>query len=274
MNKGNTTAVFELFDSTLAEITPGLLGLWTTQPGASEVSFSLDSQPPADIPLWRSNFPADFNQVDKLLINSQERLKTFQQALNTLPDRIEHLITLVDSGAIDDIAFSVSATESPLAGPEQTLLTAVQTLKGIEPPQPVDVDFGIGQQLSGGWKQAYEQFQAFANRAIATTANVAWVETQIQGTTFARTIVNWTGDINTIWMNEVNAEQQLLHQRSLALALASRNELLQTLTTAIQLALKMSISLSLPGNAILALPAVWTFINQIVNQSREGKKDV
>ncbi len=264
--KENAKVVFELFDSTLAEMTPELLGLWTTQSSASEVAFDLNSQPIADVPLWRANFPADLSQVDRLLTDYEGRLEESQRALHTVPDRIDRLLTLSDVSVTDGLSFGLDLEDYPLAQPEQEMLSALQEYQGMEELHSFAVGFGIGEELLNSGKQSYEQLQAFAKRTIDIVANYAWVETQIQGKTVARTAVGWTGDFNSVWMDGVSVEQQRLHQRSLALALASRNKLLQTLTTTMQLALKISVSLSFPGGAILALPVVWKFINQVVNK--------
>jgi len=261
-------AVFELFDSTLAEITPEWLGLWTTQSRMADVAFDLNSSVNAEVPLWRANFPADLRQVGQILTDCEARLEASQDALGQVPDRLDRLITLASLGGADDLAFGLSPTEQPLVQPEQELLAALQELQGVGEPQSFGVDFGVGEKLFGGWKQSYEQVQVLTKRAIEVIANYAQVETQIQGKTLARTTVGWTGDVNTVWIDGVNVEQRMLHQRSLALALASRNTLLQSFTMAVQLALKVSVSLTLPGGVIWALPAVWKFINQVVNNQR------
>lgn len=265
----NATAVFELFDSTIAEMTPELLGLWTTQPSqskAADVACDLDSQFISDVCLWRSHFPVDFSKTDSLLRDCEARLEESQKALSTVPDRLARLLKLSNSKVGDDLAFDLSPTESPLTQPEQELLITLQELQGMEQTQSFDVDFSGSKELLGVWRQSLEQFQAFNKRVIHSLSTYALVETQIQGETVARTAVGWAGDFSSIWRDEVNAEQKVLHGRSLALALASRNALLQSFTMAVQLALKVSVSLSLPGGIILVLPAVWKFVNQVVNK--------
>jgi hypothetical protein len=79
-----------------------------------------------------------------------------------------------------------------------------------------------------------------------------------------QTTVSWSGDVNTVWRVGLSPEDVKLHQRTLALALQSRDTLLQILVMATQFAVKLSVLLAMPGGAILALPAAWKFINQVL----------
>ena len=268
MNKqDDTTAVFELFDSTLADITPELLGLWVTQPTDHELAFGVESQPAADVPLWRSRFPADLTQADDLLIRNEARLKHSQAVLHSVPGQLNRLLQQSHARGTEDVSFDWAATEQSLTLPEQELLTALQDLQDMDQPQSFGLDVGGGGALSRGWNQASEQFQAFMNRVLSVIANYAWVETQVEGQTVARTALGWTGGMNSVWLKGVSVEHQRLHQRSLALTLASRQTLLEHFKMAVQLATRVSLAMSLPGGAILALPAVWRFINQIIHKT-------
>ena len=80
----------------------------------------------------------------------------------------------------------------------------------------------------------------------------------------ARTVVGWTGDLDTLWEQYLRPEQIDLHRRSLNLAITSRAAMLRTFIVTTQGAAKLSILLATPGGAILALPAAWKYVNQIL----------
>jgi hypothetical protein len=75
--------------------------------------------------------------------------------------------------------------------------------------------------------------------------------------------------MDTVWSEDVRPDQAALHQCALALALASRDTMIRTFIIAARGAAKLSMAMATPGGAILALPAVWDFINRV---TAEGKK--
>jgi hypothetical protein len=258
--------VFELFDQTLAETMPEIIGLWITNSGTadSSVAFVPNSETDENVPVWRANFPADLDRATAHLISSEGSLIQSQSALAPANDRVDRLIHSIRSKS--DLAFDLPAVGEDLAQPERELLASLQALQ-----QPdVATSFGIGEGVVGLSHQAFERFQSFIARLLQVVTQYAWVETQVEGRTLARTIVGWLGDVNHIWRTGLDAAQISLHQRTVSLALASRDTLLQTFSTAVQTALKLSVLLTMPGGAILLLPIAWKFIDQVMAQSRKG----
>ncbi|MEH2080096.1 MAG: hypothetical protein V7K89_08795 [Nostoc sp.] len=267
MNGNRQSPIFELFDTTLAATIPGLVGLWTTRPADmainTEIAFALNSETVVNAPVWRANFPTDLNKASLYLTHSEEILIRSQQALSTASDRVDRLMDAIASEST--LAFSLSALVTELAPPERTLLQALQTIQ-----QPLPTSFGIQEAIGGYSQQVFEQCQSFVERLLRVIAHYAWVETQVAGQTLARTAVSWLGDVDNIWQTGLNATQVSLHQRTLTLALASRDALLQTFSAVVQATLKVSVLLSVPGGVILLLPAVWKFIDQVMTQSNGG----
>jgi len=259
----DSSTVFEIFDSTLAETAPQLLGLWTTKPTPSNTSFDVNSVTIADTPLWRANFPSSLEKANYLLVNSEARLNESQKALDTAINRINLVIANTEMESKGGLAFDISSARKELTPPEQELLMSLRELQEIQSPSE---SFSVSDKRLNDWKQGFEQFRSLLQRSLEVIANYAKVETQWQGQTYAQTVVSWTGDMNSVWREGINSEQVVLHQRTLALALASRNTLLQTFSIAIQLALNWSVALTVPGGFILALPATWKFINQVIGK--------
>ena len=253
------TPVFELFDATLAETAPNLIGLWVTNSSGSEAAAAFAPEAVVNTPLWRANFPDDESKATALLSNSEARLVSTQKELGTVLDRIDLLIPPTDAGMKAGLAFEVSEGQG-LASPERELLTSLAVLQNREQPE----SFGTS-------AERFEPFHSLAERLQRVTAHDARIETQIQGLTIAQTVVSFTGDVQSVWQEEVNAMQVALHQRTLALALGSRNTVFQTFSVAVQAALKLSVLLALPHGVILALPATWKFIHQRLGQASAGR---
>jgi hypothetical protein len=256
------TPVFELFDATLAATAPNLIGVWSTNLSASEAAVAFASEAVVNAPLWRANFPDDERKATALLSNSEARLVSAQKELGTVLDRIDLLIPPTDSEVKAGLAFEVSESQG-LAPPEQELLNSLAALQNRGQAEP----FGLGAERV----RAFEPFHSFAEGLQGVMAHDARIETQIQGQTIAQTVVSFTGDVHSVWQEEVNTAQIALHQRTLALTLGSRNTVFQTFSVAIQAALKLSVLLALPHGVILALPATWKFIHQRLGQASAGR---
>ncbi len=96
--------------------------------------------------------------------------------------------------------------------------------------------------------------------------HVAWVETRTGGRLLGQTVVGWTGKTRTVWNLVEDREARTLHQRNVAVALASRLGLLRTMTVVAQGAAKVSMLLAASGGigAVAALPLAWRFVQQVL----------
>lgn len=263
----NPQPVFELFDKTLAGIAPTVFGLWATAPLSPAEAIAFDtsadttSRVPPEVPVWRVNLPADMNLAATRLTGGEARLDASREAMKKAPDRLGTFVKAQSAG----MAFDISSGGRELAKPEAELLVLLNEIQAGRPP----VSFGLGEKLFGGWQQTTDRFQAFVDRLLKSFAHYIWVETCIQEQYLGRTGVGWTGDMNTVWQQGLSTAQVELHQHSLALALASRGELIRTFSLAVRGAVQLSVLLTMPGSALLALPAVWKFVNQILADLKE-----
>jgi hypothetical protein len=250
--------VFQFFDTALTEITPDVLGLWATVPtsSAQAMAFGTTVETMAQPPLWRANLPGDPHLAEQHLASGEMKLCASQKALAVATDRLMAFIDAQPAG----VAFSIASADSAIAQPEAELSVFMSQVRAGR----ASVSFGLGERLVGGWDQATQQFHAVLERLRQLMAYYVWVETRVQQELLGQTTVSWTGDVETVWRLGLSPEQVILHQRTLALALRSRDTLLQTLVMATQFAVKLSLLLSMPGGVILALPAAWKFINQVL----------
>jgi len=286
---GSPQAVFELCDGAQARTAPDVLGVWTTAPSfdstqdrpfdgvypersrgtrdrsspAAGVAFDTTAVATAEPPVWRANLPADPNLAAAHLDSAEASLDASRAALTTAADRIDALVEERE-GQSTGLAFDVSAAGAELAQPERELLALLKDAeKGLPSVSGEAVSFGAGEDVGGGWRQATQQFQGFVDRLQQVVTHYAWVETHTQGQLLGRTTVGWTGDMDTAWQEGLDPAQAALHQRTLTLALASREMLIRTFVVVASGAARLSMLLSTPVGAILALPAAWKFINQV-----------
>jgi hypothetical protein len=242
---------------------PGVLGNWDIPPlpVGEVVSFGAPSPDIGPAPAWRVDLPADPSAAIQQLENSRAELQASQEALNNVPDRIENLVNRSQAEARGEVSFA--AEPLPPAEAELIRMLGAAGQIAVRGEQP-EVSFGLGQDLGAELRKATEGFQQFTQRISRLIAHFAWVETQVTGHLLARTVVGWTGDTDTLWEQYLGPEQIDLHRRSLNLAITSRAAMLRTFIVTTQGAAKLSILLATPGGAILALPAAWKYVNQIL----------
>jgi hypothetical protein len=254
----DSQTVFQCFDGGLAEISPDVLGLWATVPTSSSqaLAFSTNVEPVPHAPLWRVSLPAELHLAQHHLASAEAKLQASQKALATATDRLGVFIEAQRAG----VAFGIASADRRTSQPEAALEVLLRAIHEAQAP----VSFGLAEHLGGGWEQAAQQFQAILERLRQLVAYYVWVETRVQEGLLGQTTVSWTGDVHTVWREGLSPAEVELHQRALALALQSRDTLLQTLVMVTQFAVRLSLLLSMPGGVILALPAAWKFINQVL----------
>lgn len=259
--------VFELHDP-LVRPSPGeMFGLWNPLPVVVQpASFSVPVTavtPEAEAVLWRVNVPADFGLAAAQLARQTTWLDASSQAIEGTVQRLQ---VLADSSAASSSglhSFAAVSSSIILPLPERELLATLETLR-----QP-SLSFGVGETLARGWEEAVAQFERFMAWVRRVISHFAHIDTQMGGHRLALTTVDWTGDVATICQAGLSREEMMLHARALALALNSRDVLLRNLVVVVQGALDIAARLSLPGGPILALPALWRFVQRVLELQRE-----
>lgn len=263
----NSRGAFELLDGAFGDALVNVLGVWEVvpRPSSGEVStYGTTSAGMAESPIWRAELPRNLDVAETKISRAEAKLNVSKKTLDTLEERLGKAIEVHPT-----LAIGPSSTGEALAKPEAELLAVLSEIQRLSSPA---VSFGVGEMLLGGWQEASKQVADILDRVVRVVACYAFVETRVQEQLLGRTTVSWTGDVNTVWRGGFSPEQVLLHQRTLALALDSRDTLLRTVLMVTQLAVKLSVFLSTPGGVILALPAVWRFIHQALNESDERIK--
>jgi hypothetical protein len=216
---------------------------------------AFDTGSGSEAPLWHVNLPADTREAARQIAAGEASLEAARRSLNAASCRLDTFVRSQSSG----LSFGVARAELSQARPEAQLLKALTEIREGRGA----ISFSLEEDRATWWTQSAPRIEAFVRRALQFIMHYAWVESEMEGRLLGRTAVSWTGDMDTAWQEDVHPDQAALHQRAVALALASRNTLIRTVIVAVRGAAGLSMAMATPGGAILALPAVWDFINRV-----------
>lgn len=251
--------VFEIFDTTLAESTSDVLGIWVPQ--SIEGAFAAGTGTGDDVTYWRGHLPTDLRLAVSSLYQNETRLQQAQQALPKASSRLTAVLQQEQSGHVFD---STAASTTPMAEAE-----LLQQLQMLEQPS---ASFGIGEHISSEVHKVTEQFQSFLERILKVITQLAWVETYMGEQLLGKTTLSWTGDISTVWPLQHPSTSIMLHQRMVALTLSSRMLLMSIFVLVMRGAATLSTLLASPAGPILAAPALWNFINLVIAEYSEYQR--
>ena len=217
-----------------------LLGLWAPAAG-----------PGGEAPVWRASYPADLDEAEAGLKEVHRMMGAAEAALAEAPARLEAFAARQAAGQ----QFVSYGPQAAAPQPESDLALLLLEMRQGAAPE----NYATGGKPAGRWDQAVEAVEGLIERLERSLSDYAWVETRVGGHLVAQTRIGWTGDAQTVvqapWPDP---RLMALHRQTLALALASRQALMRTFTAALEAAVKLAAS-----GGILALPAVWRFINQV-----------
>ena len=234
--------------------------------GASAVSFAASAETAVPPATWRVDLPPDHQAAAQELEVYASQAQASLQVIAALPERIDSLVARVQDAGAAGLSFS-AAEQAELPDEESDLLLSLYEIDHLAD----QVSFGLEERLPQDWQSSYRQFQAAASRLLRSISHLAWVETSQGGQLLGRTSVGWAGDMQTFYRPALLPQQALLHQRSLEVALAARYALIRLFTATIAASSRLSLLLATPGGALLSLPAVWKYVNQILSEIEQYK---
>ena len=255
--------------SNFSDPLPAAFGSWQFESSKdmTGLSFGMDTGAQEAVPVWRRDFSPHPETAEAELSASEALLQASLQELNAVPGRIDDLINQVQAESAGGVSFAVSSMEA-LPEPEAELL---DLLDSINRPS-LGVSFAVGGEDQSKIEQAFDQFSADMDHLLRLVTHFAWVETEIEGRLLGRSVVSWTGDLETNWAMDLQEEVYQLHKRSLKQALGTRNIALHAVTITAQSAAKLAVLLAAPGGALLALPVAWKFVKQILADVQKYKE--
>lgn len=217
---------------------PGLdaFGIWTS------------SESTATQPIWRANWSADARADLDGLADADARLRRASAALEIAGVRLDRHVR--QSG-------TVYAVDTP--APEATLTALLQA--ATVAAEPV---FALPDAASL-WSRVVTDFTAVLATARRMCGYPAWVETSVAGQLFGRTVVTWTGEQVSVWQASPSNRDVFAHIRVLDLAIRTRATFLR-MVAVVARAARVLTALATPLGPVLALPAAWKFVDEVVRE--------
>ncbi len=256
-----TDNTFQLSGFVFPGVNEDPFGMWDVGPATSGISFAAGEAAQPEEPLHRANFTSIAEGRAQLQLK-QEALSE-QEAL--LQQAEQRLAEFGRSGSSVSFAASI---DQPLefVQPEQDLEAALQRLT-------VPVSYGLFDRKTQAEQQsdleATGQWRQFLEQVREMIANYARVETELAGNSIGQTAVSWTGDFRTIWTPAVSLADMNLHRRNVDVTLQWRLGTMRFVGVVGAGAANVAVKLGIPGGQLLALPAVWNFVKDVLAEWRK-----
>jgi len=256
-----TANTFQLSGFVFPGVTADPFELWDVVPTPGGVSFGVGETAAPEEPVHRVNFTTPDEGV-ALLQTKQRELQDQQATLTQIEQR---LAEIGRSGS--GVSFAAPIDQLPeFVAPEQSLDVALQRLTA-------PVSYGLFDRKKQAEQEAdleaTSQWHKFLEQVREMIANYARVETQIGGMPIGRTAVGWTGDFRTFWTPHVTAAEMLVHRRTVAMTLQWRLGTLRMVGVVGAGAANVAVKLGVPGGQLLAIPAVWNFVKDVLAEWRK-----
>jgi hypothetical protein len=255
---GNT---FQLSGFVFPGVNEDPFGMWDVVPASNGVSFAMGEAARPEEPIHRVNF-ASADEGRTLLQVKQDELRA-QEAL--LQQAEQRLVEIGRSGS--GVSFAAPIDQPPeFVQPEQNLEAALQRLTS-------PVSYGLfdrkKQDEQEADLEAASEWRRFLEQVREMIAHYARVETEIAGTAIGQTAVSWTGDFRTIWTPAVSRDDMHLHRRNVDVTLQWRLGTMRFVGVVGAGAANVAVKLGVPGGQLLALPAVWNFVKDVLKEWRK-----
>lgn len=256
-----TDNTFQLSGFVFPGVNEDPFGMWNVVPATSGVSFGVGETAAPQEPVHRVNF-ATLDEGSTLLAAKQRELQEQQATLTQIEQR---LAEIGRSGS--GVSFAAPIDQPPeFVTPEQSLDAALQRLTA-------PVSYGLFNRKQQAEQEAdleaTSQWHKFLEQVREMIANYARVETQIAGTPIGRTAVGWTGDFRTFWTPAVTVADMQVHRHNVDLTLQWRLGTLRMVGVVGAGAANVAVKLGLPGGQLLAIPAVWNFVKDVLAEWRK-----
>jgi hypothetical protein len=221
------------------------------------VSFSAtDSSSNNDDELVLSvSLPADTNQARQVIRQKSITLQSKQRAATKASQTLQNL-----SPQSEVVSFSIDQAETNPA--KATLQRNLARLQG---GHEADVSFALG--VPDEWSETVEDYQKFMEGALQVLRPTIRTETKIGDNLIATSSIDMSGNVGTTW-HQHTAEYSQLHNETVVLSIKSRVAILQLLGQIFAGAAILAVKFNIPGGQVMALPAAWRYIQDVMKQTK------
>jgi hypothetical protein len=255
-----TDNTFQLSGFVLPGVNEDPFGMWDIVPTASGVSFAAGEAAQPEEPLHRVNFAS--LEAGHAQLQLKQNLLSEQEALLQQAEQ-----RLAEIGRSGGVSFAAPIDQPPeFVQPEQDLEAALQRLTA-------PVSYGLFDRKKLAEQEAdleaTSEWRQFLEQVREMIANYARVATEIVGNPIGQTAVSWTGDFRTIWTPAVTVADMNLHRRNVEVTLQWRLGTMRFVGVVGAGAANVAVKLGVPGGQLLALPAVWNFVKDVLQEWRK-----
>lgn len=239
---------------------PGLLdstdelGIWQIPPVQSFAAH-FTREPQQETSQWRVELPGDPEKARQLVERQSAAIAAAQTALPDAARRLQDFA--IKNQAASPEAFSTGAGASFLPVPEQQLADWANVINGPS-------SFDLSANLPLDWKEVSQAAAGFFEKVRRSLQYAAVVETTSAGRRVGLTTVSWSGDFRTAWGLHPGPQAASGHAQALDLAVQTRTTWLNIAILVTRSAVQLG--LLFPTNPLLAIPAAYKFIRQVLEQ--------
>jgi hypothetical protein len=227
-----------------------LFGIWQVEHPAGGRAFDTAARSGPTGPLWSVALPAETPVAELGLEQARANLDLAGQRMDRALPRLSAAARPSPPGT----SFAIRA-----GVPEQQLRALLRPRHAGDTGRSFFLE-----EVTSSWPQVIAEFRTFVAGALRSVTNYAWVETRVEGRLVALTSMAWEGDVQSMWQVDLAADQRLLHSQALDLAIHSRDSLLHLFALAAQGAAIIATAASSPIGPLLALPAAYRFVVQVM----------
>lgn len=256
-DKTNTNARYTIIG--LDQGLPPILGIWEP----ASLSFpSFSTLKASERPIYDTNEvvwsvtlpenPALAKETTQSRINA---LNVVRQAVSKSGETLQKLPAhLVESS-------SFTPEYADTTNPEARLGFNLAQMTGLTE------ETGLSYSLPDALEQTAANYKVFIQQTLQLLKPTLRVETRVEGTLMAFTQAELDGNLKTVWLNEVTSMHTCLHLQNISFAMESRLALFQFLAQVVSGAAVIAARFSLPGGAIMALPSVWRYMQDVIKEA-------
>ncbi len=223
-----------------------ILGIWRVD-STDGISFDTSGAKEKRVIAWTVDLPEDSGDAADILHQKKKSLAAHSCAIRDAGKNLED-----------------TTHHGEMSQADATLQYNLACLLCKQP----DISFGLQDWIPAPWRQTVADFKAFTRQMIDLLKPVLEIRTGIEEMPLAVSKVDLTGDFQTTWFQRADKTRTDLHMQTLSLSLESRLALIQLLAQTSAGAVVLAAKFSLPGGAVLALPAAWRYIRDIVHQNK------
>lgn len=241
-----------------------LMSLWQLTVDVSDLGrvHPFDGRPDSEeMSVWMINLPTDGEEARRSLAQQETILTEHQMTFEQVEQYLQCLAIFKRRGQ----SFSGGQVDS-LFQEEAALWQRLQV-----PLHSRGADYGLGDTMatwvSGGeLVQEFQQFMAQVSYLLRPTMQIRSEQTNCL---VAQTVVQATGQLETVWRQGLQSLQKALHQETVKMTLSTRQAVLRFLSHITAGAAAVATRLAVAP--VLALPAVLRFARDVIRYAKQDQ---